>query len=221
MSTKFRPDCQLNYLPDFPICSCRWFGIGFKTPDIEGNKGIKRLDIGLEMYIIKITAMSRSKPHQDRKSKIALLREQGALHPDPDSVRDEAFRSQEFFDAHDRVQVKYEMLRRHQVEGRSVTEVAESFGLSRQAFYKAEAVFEAQGIPGLLPRRRGPQGAHKCTDEILDFVEQWQAESGTTKAEKAVPVVEKQFGVKINPRTLERALARRKKKRPRKGQGTP
>ncbi|GFP18721.1 hypothetical protein HKBW3S03_00226 [Candidatus Hakubella thermalkaliphila] len=165
--------------------------------------------------------MARAKPHECRKHKIALLREQGALQPDPDSVRDEAFRSQEFFDAHDRVQVKYEMLRRHQVEGRSVTEVAESFGLSRQAFYKAEAVFEAQGIPGLLPRRRGPQGAHKCTDEILDFVEQWQAESGTTKAEKAVPVVEKQFGVKINPRTLERALARRKKKRPRKGQGTP
>lgn len=220
MSTKFRPKRQLKYLPEFQISLCRLIGLFPNFSDIRGIKVIKRLDTGLEMYIIKITAMSQSKPQRDRESKISLLREQGALHPDPDSVRDEAFRSHEFFDAYDRVQVKYEMLRRHQVEGRSVTEVAESFGVSRQAFYKAEAVFDAQGIPGLLPRRRGPKGAHKCTDEILDFVEQWQVESETAKAEKAVAVVEERFGVKINPRTLERALARRKKKRLRKGKGT-
>ncbi len=220
MSTKFRPGCQLKYLLGFQVSLCQWLVWSSISSDIKGNKLIKRLDNGFEMYIIKITVMSRSKPQRDRVSKIAFLREQSALHPDPDSVRDKAFRSHDFFDAHDRVQVKYEMLRRHQVEGRSVTEVAESFGVSRQAFYKAEAVFETQGIPGLLPRRRGPKGAHKCTDEILDFVEQWQAKSETAKAAKAVPVVEERFGVKINPRTLERALARRKKKRPGKGKQT-
>lgn len=220
MSTKFRPGCQLNYLLGFQVSLCQWLVWSSILSDIKGNKLIKRLDSGFEMYIIKATVMSRSKPQRDRESKIVLLCEQGALHPDPDSVRDEAFRNHDFFDAHDRVQVKYEMLRRHQVEGRSVTEVAESFGVSRQAFYKAEAVFDTQGIPGLLPRRRGPKGAHKCTDEILDFVEQWQAKSETAKAAKAVPVVEERFGVKINPRTLERALARRKKKRPGKGKQT-
>lgn len=219
MSTKFRPICQLNYLLSFQVSLCQWLVFFSISSDIRGNKLIKKLDKGALMYIIKITAMSRSKPHRNRESKIAFLREQGALHPDPDLVRDECFRSHEFFDACDRVQVKYEMLRRHQVEGRSVTEAAESFGVSRQTFYKAEAVFDAKGIPGLLTRRRGPKGAHKCTDEILDFVEQWQASAGTTRAEKAVPVVEERFGVKINPRTLERALARRKKKRPRKGKG--
>jgi hypothetical protein len=112
-------------------------------------------------------------PATDAKS--AALRAAGALHPRPDAVQDAAFSSHEFFDRRDRVQVKYEMLRRHRVDERSVTGVAGSFGVSRQAFYKAEAAFRAQGIPGLLPRPRGPKRAHKCSDEILDFVEAWRA----------------------------------------------
>src|SRR5207249_8606094 len=50
----------------------------------------------------------------------------------------------------------YEMLRRRRVEGRPVTEVATAFGVSRQAFYAAETAFTAGGLPGLLPRPRGP-----------------------------------------------------------------
>jgi hypothetical protein len=58
--------------------------------------------------------------------KAAALRAAGALHPRPQSVRDQAFAGEhEFFDARDRVQVKYEMLRRHRVEGRPVAHVAE------------------------------------------------------------------------------------------------
>ena len=96
-------------------------------------------------------------------------------------MQDEAFARHEFFDRRDRVQVKYEMLRRHRVDGRPVTDVAAAFGVSRQAFYTADAAFTAGGIPGLLPRPRGPQRAHKCTDEILDFVERWRAEHETRR----------------------------------------
>jgi transposase len=137
----------------------------------------------------------------------------GALHPHPEAVQDEAFARQEFFDRRDRVQVKYEMLRRHRVDGRPVTEVAAGFGVSRQAFYTAQAAFTADGIPGLLPRPRGPQRAHKCTDAILDFVARWRAaqepDAGATLGE----AVQRRFGVRIHPRSLIRAVVRREKKR--------
>lgn len=149
----------------------------------------------------------RTPPRDDAKTE--ALRAAGALHPHPGVVQDDAFAHGEFFDPRDRVQVKYEMLRRHRVDGRPVTHVATAFGVSRQAFYLADAALSAQGLPGLLPRRRGPKGGHKCTDEILDFVEQRPVE---TPAER-VEAVRRRFGVRIHPRSLARALVRRKKNR--------
>lgn len=166
------------------------------------------------MYIIRLTHMKRpetSKPPRGVDAKADLLRRQGTLHPHPDAVRDEAFRQDEFFDPLDLVQVRYEMLRRHQVGGDAVTEVAHAFGVSRQAYYVTEAAFEEKGIAGLLPRRRGPRRGHKCTDEILDFVEQWRTDVSTEK--EVSEAVRKRFGVSIHPRSLVRALTRRKKKR--------
>ena len=171
------------------------------------------LDSRIGMYIIRLTLMKRSearKPHRTVDAKAEVLRRQGALHPNPNAVRDEAFRQQEFFDPRDLVQVRYEMLRRHQVDRGAVTEVAVAFGVSRQAYYMTEAAFEEEGIAGLLPRRRGPRRAHKCTDEILDFVEQWHASSPAKK--DVSEAVQKRFGVSIHPRSLARALTRRKKK---------
>jgi transposase len=159
--------------------------------------------------------MSRRKPPQPDDAKAAALRDYGALHPHPETVEDEAFRTHEFFDPRDLVQVRYEMIRRRRLEGKAVTEIARTFGVSRQAFYKADSAFETQGIPGLLPRRRGPKRAHKCTDEVLDFVEQWRAATGTR--ETVTQAVRNSFGMTINVRSIERALQRRKKKRLIKG----
>jgi transposase len=150
---------------------------------------------------------------ENSKEKRTALRAHFALHPHPELVIDEAFISDSFFDPNDLVQVKYEMLRRHREEQQSVTEVARTFGTSRQAFYAAQALFESEGIPGLLPKRRGPHGAHKCTDEVLDFVEQWKATRPEETSLRAAEAVERQFGTRIHPRTIDRALARRKKKR--------
>ena len=108
-------------------------------------------------------------------------------------------------------QVKYEMLRRHRVEGRPVTEVATAFGVSRQAFYAAETAFTGAGLPGLLPRPRGPKRAHKCTDEILAFVEQQRTETPARSAAALSDAVREPFGVTVHPRSLARALVRRKK----------
>jgi transposase len=161
------------------------------------------------MYIIELTTMPRRRPRPE-DPKAAALRAAGALHPRPAAVQDDAFAGHAFFDRRDRVQVKYEMLRRHRLEGRPVTTVAQAFGVSRQAFYTVHAAFTAAGLPGLLPRPRGPQRAHKCTDAILDFVARWRV---TPKGASVAAAVRRRFGVTIHPRSLARALARREKKR--------
>jgi transposase len=155
--------------------------------------------------------MARHRSPVPEDPKIAALRAAGALHPHPDAIQDEAFAREGFFDRRDRVQVKYEMLRRHRVEGRSVTEVATAFGVSRQTFYAAETAFTTAGLPGLLPRPRGPKGAHKCTDDILAFVEQQRAETSSRSAAAIADAVRERFGVAVHPRSLARALVRRKK----------
>ena len=54
-------------------------------------------------------------PRQDPKSQ-ALARD-GALNPHPEAVRDARFADNPFFDPKDLVQVRYEMIRRHQADG--------------------------------------------------------------------------------------------------------
>ena len=104
--------------------------------------------------------------------KVAALREARCLNPHPEDVTDEAFRSQEFFDARDAVQVKYEMVRRVRVDGDSVTATAAAFGYSRPSYYEAAATLEEQGLDGLVPGKPGPRRGHKLTDEVCAFADQ-------------------------------------------------
>src|SRR5881396_743976 len=96
-----------------------------------------------------------------REAKTRALAEQGVLNPTPEGVQDERFRTGAFFDPRDLVQVKYEMLRRGRAEGATVTEAAQVFGLSRPTYYQAQRALAQEGLPGLLPKRPGPKGAHK------------------------------------------------------------
>ncbi len=154
------------------------------------------------------------RPRAPEDPKAAALRAAGALHPHPAAVQDPVFASGPFFDARDRVQVKYEMLRRQQVDGQPVTAVAAAFGVSRQAFYSAQTAFTAQGLPGLLPRPRGPQRRHKCTPAILAFARPWRAAHRSASAAALAAAVRAEFGVTLHPRSLLRALARPEKKPP-------
>lgn len=164
------------------------------------------------VYNLIYTHMRNSKrKKRDEDPKAKSLRDSGGLHNHPEKVQDGVFKGHEFFDARDRMQVRYEMLRRHRVEGLSITVAARSFGVSRQSFYVTESSFESRGLPGLLPQRRGPKHAHKCSEEILHFVDQWHSTGADN--EKLVEAIERRFGVKINARSIGRALARRKKKR--------
>jgi hypothetical protein len=61
----------------------------------------------------------------------------------PQRIADADFGQSGFFDPNDVVQVKYEMLRRHRVDGLPVTAVAALFGVSRQTFYAVARAFDA------------------------------------------------------------------------------
>lgn len=148
--------------------------------------------------------------HGDSKSR--ALREHGSLHPRPDQVRDGLFQDSEFFDPRDVMLVKYEMLRRVRVEGQSATQGARAFGFSRVAFYQALAAFQREGLPGLLPRRRGPKSAHKLTEAVLGFVDQRRAAEPGLRAPALAALILKRFGLSVHPRSIERALVRRQKR---------
>lgn len=140
--------------------------------------------------------------------KVTALREARCLNPHPEMVTDEVFTSQEFFDARDAVQVKYEMVRRVRVDGISVSAASEVFGYSRPSFYEAAAALNEQGLDGLVPDKPGPRGGHKITAEICAFAEaQLAADVRLRPADLVAPIAER-FGVRVHPRSIERALAR-------------
>ncbi len=147
-----------------------------------------------------------------REDKSVALRRHHALNPRPATVMDPAFNSgNPFFDAHDLVQVKYEMLRRVREEGRRVTESAAAFGFSRPSFYEAQAGFEVGGLPGLLPQRPGPRRAHKLSEEVVDYLATEIAQTPSLNSQQLAQMIETRYGFKVHRRSVERALARRKK----------
>jgi transposase len=131
------------------------------------------------------------------------------LNPHPEAVTDAAFGASEFFDARDVVQVKYEMVRRVEAEGASVSSAADAFGFSRQSYYTAAAALADGGLQALLPAKPGPRGAHKLTDEVLDHLERLRAADPTLRAGELATAVAERFGVRVHPRSVERAMARR------------
>ena len=156
--------------------------------------------------------MARRSARRDAKAE--ALRAYGALHPRPERVRDPLFGSHEFFDPRDLVQVKYEMLCRVDVEGHPITRTADAFGISRPTFYQTQAAFAAQGIAGLVPRKRGPHGAHKVTDTVLAFVAAQRTDDPALPMRALLSRIRDHFGLEVHRRSLERAVRRQEKKRP-------
>ena len=154
-------------------------------------------------------------PEDDAKAE--ALRRQRVLNPKPETVSDERFRTDEFFDPRDLVQVKYEMVRRVREERVTVTEATERFGFSRPTFYEARRALEAEGLAGLVPKPPGPKGAHKLTEEVMEFVEGLRKRSPALDSEELARRIEARFGRSVHPRSIERALERWEKKRRRTG----
>ncbi len=144
------------------------------------------------------------------RAKTEALRKEGTLNPAPEAVRDPKFKENEFFDPHDIVQVKYEMLRRVSVENASVSAAAEQYGVSRPTYYQTKASFEKAGVAGLVPQKRGPRGPNKLRGEALAFIRQQLVAGEPVRARDLAGLVRQKFGLNVHPRTIERAAAGKK-----------
>ncbi|MFW8588900.1 helix-turn-helix domain-containing protein [Rhizobium beringeri] len=112
-----------------------------------------------------------SAKYDSKRTKTDVLIEEGTFNPTPEKVRDPKFRGSEFFDPHDAVQVKYEMLRRVSIDKLSVTEASDEYGVSRPTYYQAKVNFNMAGIAGLVPTKPGPRGPHKIDDKVVAFLQ--------------------------------------------------
>jgi len=146
--------------------------------------------------------------HHPKRDYLAAV---GALNPHPEDVRAGLFQCHRFFDSLDKVQVKYEMLRAHAVEGQSVASVASAFGYSRETFYQTWHSFEESGTAGLRDEKRGRRGPVKLTQEIVDWVHQAAVQHPEWSGAMIAKRLAADKGVIFHRRTIERLLAEVKK----------
>jgi len=132
------------------------------------------------------------------------------LNPRPEKVTDPAFAPGSFFDPADLVQVKYEMVRQAETGGVPAAAAAAAFGFSRQSLYTAKSVLAEQGLAGLIPARPGPRGGHKLTGEVVDLLEELLAADATLRPAGLAAELQQRRGISVHPRSVERALSRRR-----------
>jgi transposase len=102
------------------------------------------------------------------------------------------------------------MLRRVHSDGFTVRRAAQLYGFSRPSFYQAQETFTRGGLGALVPQKRGPRAAHKLSQKIMAFIERTIA---TDPGADLVAAVQQAFAISVHRRSIERALARAKKKR--------
>jgi transposase len=145
----------------------------------------------------------------DHDGKVEALRASRTLNPRPEAVTDPAFAAGGFFDARDLVQVKYEMVRRVDLEQVAVSVAAQAFGFCRQSVYTARQAVSLEGMAALVPAKPGPKGGHKLTGVVVDHLLMVLQERPDLGSKDLAQVVADEFGVRVHPRSVERALARR------------
>ena len=138
------------------------------------------------------------------------LEQAGLLHPAAGAVLAEPFRAHsEFFASFDKVQVKYEMLRAHVIDGQTATAAAQAHGYSRAAFYLVAAAFERSGMVGLLDERPGRRGPLKLSPEVLTFLGARRRERPGASGAELAGELEAALGIRLHRRTVEKALGGR------------
>ena len=73
------------------------------------------------------------------------------------------------------------------------------------------AAWEQHGMPGLIPERPGPRTAHKLNDEVLTVIDVLLADDPKLSSADLAAGLLEELGLTVHPRSIERALARRKK----------
>ena len=150
-------------------------------------------------------------------AKKRALRASGILNPHPKDVRSELF-TMDFFDAFDRAQVKYEMLRAHSVDGDSVAEACRQFGFSRESFYQIQQAFSELGFISFLPGKRGRKGPVKLKGEVLEFALEKKKENPNMDPAQLAALIKQRYGTEVHRTTVMRGM-KKKRRSPAEGIG--
>lgn len=135
------------------------------------------------------------------------LRQAGLLHAEPQRVQDPLFLElPAFFDPHDQLQVRYEMLRSHLVDRQNVVGICQRYGISRQTFYTLQERFLDVGTAGLLTKKPGPKGPSKLTANVRQFIERQVEHDPQLSTRSLLSQLEKQFDLSFHKRTLEKLV---------------
>lgn len=164
------------------------------------------------IYLTKFHGLNR-RCKMSKNSKAKLLNQKGCLNPKPQQVKDEIFEKYDFFDPCDLIQVKYEMIRKVKKEEWTVERASKIFGFSRPSFYDAQRAFESGGIPGLIPKKRGPKHPHKLTEDVIIYLEECIEQDHKLKPTELLSLVEERFDLLVDVRTIQRTLAKVKVKK--------
>jgi len=135
------------------------------------------------------------------------MRQNGSFNHRADTVTAQIFKNSYFFDAHDLIQVKYEMLRAVEKEHREISSTAKTYGFSRVSFYQIKKEFDENGIVGLIPKKRGPKGSRKMSESDIEFA---RSLVDTHTKSQILLCLKEERGVEISKRTLERQLSGKK-----------
>jgi len=145
--------------------------------------------------------------------KILELKRTGTLNPYPDSVSDSLFQENPFFDPKDLLQVRYEMLRRHSVEGISIVDVATRFGVFAPDCLSGPGCIPANGPE--RPASQAPRSQRRA--QTIFRGSRVCAGASNRRAHfddgGLCPSCSGKVGIRIHRRSLERALASKKKPR--------
>ena len=116
------------------------------------------------------------------------------------------------------MQVKYERVRAAETGQRPAGQAAAAFGFSRQSLYTAKAALHEEGLAGLIPGKPGPRSGHKLTGEVVSHLEELLAADPRLRPAELAAAAGQRFGITVHPRSVERALQRRRKARSAAGQ---
>ena len=95
---------------------------------------------------------------------------------------------------------------------------AAAFGFSRQSLYAARAALRRAGAGRPDPGKPGPKSGHKLTGEVVSQLEELLAADPRLRPADLAAAAGQRFGVSVHPRSVERALQRRRKARSAAGQ---
>ena len=143
-------------------------------------------------------------------AKKKVLREAGMLNPHPEAVRSALF-TMEFFDAWDRAQVKYEMLRAHSVDGDAVAEACRQFGFSRESFYQIQQAFGEKGFMSFVPGKRGRKGPVKFRDEMLAFAREQKKQQSDLDPADLAALIQQRYGTTLHRTTILRGMKKKRR----------